>query len=103
MPPERVVTVLHLADFNLGRAPEGTREPVRLLDTLRRELDDRRDADGLSPDILVLSGNLSEHGRRDESSSPALAPTDASAPAPEALRATRLTCRSARSSGSRPG
>ena len=66
MPPERVVTVLHLADFNLGRAPEGTREPVRLLDTLRRELDDRRDADGLSPDILVLSGNLSEHGRRDE-------------------------------------
>ena len=65
MPSERPVTLLHLSDFKLGRAP-GALESAGLLDTLRCELDQRRDTDGLSPDILVLSGNLSAHGRRDE-------------------------------------
>jgi len=64
----RAITVLHLSDLHFGRhhrfeADEGLGS---LLDRLRQDLDERRDRDGLRPDLLVVSGDLAEHGQRQE-------------------------------------
>jgi len=64
----RAITVLHLSDLHFGRhhrfeADEGLGS---LLDRLRQDLDERRDRDGLRPDLLVVSGDLAEHGQKQE-------------------------------------
>lgn len=62
------LTVLHVSDFHFGRYHrfEGDDGLGSLLDRLRQDLDERRDRDGLRPDLIVLSGDFAEYGLKAE-------------------------------------
>lgn len=68
MGPGRAITILHLSDLHFGRHHrfENGDGLDSLLDRLRQDLDERRDKDGLRPDLVVLSGDFAEFGRREE-------------------------------------
>ncbi len=62
------LTVLHVSDLHFGRHHrfEGDDGLGSLLDRLRQDLDERRDRDGLRPDLVVLSGDFAEFGKKEE-------------------------------------
>ena len=67
MPPADAVTILHLSDLHFGRKHRFEREGMgSLLERLRQDLDERIARDGLRPDMVVLSGDFAEYGKREE-------------------------------------
>lgn len=68
MDSRHTISVLHLSDLHFGRHHrfEGDDGLGSLLDRLRQDLDERRDREGLRPDLIVLSGDFAEHGDKDE-------------------------------------
>ena len=68
MDSRHALTVLHVSDMHFGRYHrfEGDDGLGSLLDRLRQDLDERRDRNGLRPDLIVLSGDFAEYGLKAE-------------------------------------
>jgi 3',5'-cyclic AMP phosphodiesterase CpdA len=63
-----VVTLLHLSDLHFGRHHRFASDdgPNSLLERLRVDLDGLREKEGLRPDLVVVSGDLAELGKKAE-------------------------------------
>lgn len=67
MAPVPAVTILHLSDLHFGRKHRFEREGLgSLLSRVCQDLDERAHRDGLRPDLVVLSGDFAEYGKREE-------------------------------------
>lgn len=68
MDSRHALTVLHVSDMHFGRYHrfDGDDGLGSLLDRLRQDLDERRDREGLRPDLVVLSGDFAEYGLKAE-------------------------------------
>jgi HipA-like protein len=62
------ITLLHLSDLQFGphHRFERADAPGGLLYRLREDLGRMRDEEGLQPDLVLLTGDLTEHGRRSQ-------------------------------------
>ena len=68
------ITILHLSDIQFGQKHQFGRLALgdpdaafdTLLERLTQDLDQLRDEHGLKPDLLVVSGDLAEWGRKSE-------------------------------------
>jgi WD40 repeat protein/3',5'-cyclic AMP phosphodiesterase CpdA len=68
-PEERAVTVLHISDTRFGAHHvfgEAGRSPSALFPLLHDDLRDRAEREGLRPDLVVVTGDLTETGARGE-------------------------------------
>ncbi len=67
MAPVPSVTILHLSDLHFGRKHRFEREGLgSLLSRVCEDIDERAARDGLRPDLVVLSGDFAEYGKREE-------------------------------------
>lgn len=68
MESARGITLLHLSDVQFGphHRFEGGGALGSLLERLRQDLDPLCQAEGLRPDLIVLTGDLAEYGKRSE-------------------------------------
>lgn len=67
MAPVPSVTILHLSDLHFGRKHRFEQEGLgSLLARVCEDIDERAARDGLRPDLVVLSGDFAEYGKRDE-------------------------------------
>ncbi|MBK9261615.1 MAG: HipA N-terminal domain-containing protein [Polyangiaceae bacterium] len=68
MSEPRTVTLLHLSDLHFGRyhrfSSDGGQDS--LLERLRVDLDGLRANEGLRPDLIIVSGDLAEYGKKAE-------------------------------------
>jgi HipA-like protein len=61
------VTLLHLSDLHFGRKHRFEQEGLgSLLSRVCEDIDERIVKDGLQPDVVVLSGDFAEYGKREE-------------------------------------
>ena len=67
MAPAGSVTILHLSSLRFGRGPLSAQDGVSsLLSRLTGDLDEQAVREGLRPDLVVMSGDFTEHGKREE-------------------------------------
>lgn len=67
MAPVPAVTILHLSDLHFGRKHRFEQDGFgALLSRVTLDLAERAAKDGLSPELVVLSGDFAEYGKRDE-------------------------------------
>jgi metallophosphoesterase superfamily enzyme len=61
------VTILHLSDLHFGWKHRFEREGLSsLLSRVCEDIDERIARDGLRPNVVVLSGDFAEYGKREE-------------------------------------
>ncbi|KYF61282.1 hypothetical protein BE11_17105 [Sorangium cellulosum] len=68
MVKQKPITLLHLSDMQFGphHRFEGPSSPGSLLHRLRDDLDRLREEDGVRPDLVLLTGDLTEYGMKSQ-------------------------------------
>ncbi|WP_437679801.1 HipA N-terminal domain-containing protein [Sorangium sp. So ce131] len=68
MVQQKPITLLHLSDMQFGphHRFEGPNSPGSLLHRLRDDLDRLRDEEGIRPDLVLLTGDLTEYGMKSQ-------------------------------------
>ncbi|WP_437289913.1 HipA N-terminal domain-containing protein [Sorangium sp. So ce406] len=68
MVKQKPITLLHLSDMQFGphHRFEGPSSPGSLLHRLRDDLDRLREEEGIRPDLVLLTGDLTEYGMRSQ-------------------------------------
>ncbi|AGP35197.1 metallophosphoesterase family protein [Sorangium cellulosum] len=68
MVKQKPITLLHLSDMQFGphHRFEGPSSPGSLLQRLRDDLERLRDEEGIRPDLVLLTGDLTEYGMKSQ-------------------------------------